>query len=78
MKKNKIPQPHLYMKSLYFCEDERKDEEERGERFCLNIRKHFFSVRVTKCWHTLHRDIVEPSSLEIFKSHWDTVLDNLL
>jgi len=41
-------------------------------RFCLNIRKHFFSVRENEHKHRLPRQIVESPSLEIFKSHLDT------
>jgi len=47
-------------------------------KLCLNIRKHFFSVRVTKHWHRLPRETVECHSLEIFKSHLDMILDNQL
>ncbi|KAK4830659.1 hypothetical protein QYF61_012539 [Mycteria americana] len=47
-------------------------------RFQLNIRKHFFPVRVTKHWHKLPREIVESPSLETFKSSLDMVLGNLL
>ena len=50
----------------------------RHRRFPLNIRKHFFTVRVTKLWYRLPRDVVESSSLEIFKSHLDIVLGSLL
>ena len=46
-------------------------------RFPLNIRKHFFTVRVTEHWHRLPREVVESPSLEIFKSHLDMVLGNL-
>ncbi|KFV59396.1 hypothetical protein N328_11894, partial [Gavia stellata] len=46
-------------------------------RFCLNIRKHFFIVRVTEHWPRLPRKVVEPPSLAIFKSHLDMVLGNL-
>ncbi|XP_040977018.1 uncharacterized protein LOC121232714 [Aquila chrysaetos chrysaetos] len=38
----------------------------RGLR--LNIRKHLSTVRVTEHWHRLPGDVVEPASLEIFKS----------
>ena len=42
-------------------------------RFCLNIRKHFFIVRVTKHSPRLLREIVESPSLAIFKSRLDTI-----
>ena len=46
----------------------------KHRRFHLNIKKHFFTVRVAEHWHRLPREIAESSSLEIFKSHLDTVL----
>ena len=47
-------------------------------RFCLNTRKCFFTVRVTEQWHRLSRKVGEFPSLEILKSHLDTVLGSLL
>ena len=44
----------------------------------LNIRKHFLTVRVTKHWHRLPREVVESPSLELFKSHLNTVLGEQL
>ena len=43
-----------------------------------SIRKHFFTLRVTEHWHRLPREVVESPSLEIFKSHLDTVLGSWL
>jgi len=37
-------------------------------RFPLNIRKHYFTVRVTEHWNKLPRDNMESPSLKIFKS----------
>ena len=45
---------------------------------CLNIRKHFLTVRVTEYWNRLPRELVESPSLEIFKSCLDMVLGNWL
>jgi len=44
--------------------------------FPLNIRKHFFTVRVTDHWRRVPREVVEFPSLEIFKNSLDTVLGN--
>jgi len=43
-------------------------------RFPLNIRKHFFTVSVTKHWHRLPREVVDSPSLEIFRSRLDVAL----
>jgi len=50
----------------------------KRRRFCLNIRKHFFTVRVTKHWHRLPSEVVESPSLDILKSQLDMVLGNCL
>ena len=46
--------------------------------FPLNIRKHFFTVRVTEHWHRLPREVVESPSLAILKGCLDMVLGNQL
>ncbi|KAK4830344.1 hypothetical protein QYF61_010108 [Mycteria americana] len=48
----------------------------KQRRFPLNMRKHFFTVRVIEHWHRLPREAVESPSMEIFKSDLDIVLDN--
>ncbi|KAK4832569.1 hypothetical protein QYF61_024187 [Mycteria americana] len=50
----------------------------KHRRYCLNIRKHLFTVRVTKHWHRLPKEVVECPTLETFKRHLDMVLDSLL
>jgi len=43
-------------------------------KFCLNMRKNFFPLRVTEPWNTLPRVVVGSPSLEIFKTLLDVVL----
>jgi len=47
-------------------------------KFRLNMRKYFFTLRVTEHWNRLPREVVESPSLEIFKTRLDKVLYNLL
>ncbi|KFQ79098.1 hypothetical protein N337_08242, partial [Phoenicopterus ruber ruber] len=49
-----------------------------NRKVCLNMRKNFFTVRVTEPWHRLPREGVESPSLEISKTRLDAVLCNLL
>jgi len=44
----------------------------------LNMRKNFFTLRVTEHWNRLPREIVESPSLETFKTRPDKVLCSLL
>jgi len=50
----------------------------KHSKFHLNMRKNFFPLRVTEHWNRLPREVVESPSLEIFKSHLNTVLYSLL
>ncbi|GAB0194358.1 mitochondrial enolase superfamily member 1 [Grus japonensis] len=45
-------------------------------KFHLNMRKNFFTLRVTEHWNRL-QEVVESPSLEIFKTHLDAILCNL-
>ncbi|GAB0179444.1 hypothetical protein GRJ2_000409700 [Grus japonensis] len=47
-------------------------------KFHFNMRKNFFTVRVTEHWNRLPRQVVESPSLEIFKTRLDVILCNLL
>uniref|UniRef100_A0A8B9DSV2 Reverse transcriptase domain-containing protein n=1 Tax=Anser cygnoides TaxID=8845 RepID=A0A8B9DSV2_ANSCY len=40
-------------------------------KFCTNMRKNFFTVRVMEHWNRLPREVVESPSLEIFKARLD-------
>ena len=42
------------------------------------MHKNFFTVRVTEHWDRLPRKVVESPSLEIFKTHLDTYLCDLV
>ncbi|KAK4826740.1 hypothetical protein QYF61_010993, partial [Mycteria americana] len=46
----------------------------KHRRFLLNIRKHFFTVRMTEDWHRLPREVVKSPSLDILKRWLDIVL----
>ncbi|KFQ22496.1 hypothetical protein N332_10037, partial [Mesitornis unicolor] len=48
------------------------------ERFKLDIRKKFFTVRVVRHWHRLPREAVDAPSLEVFKARLDRALGNLV
>jgi len=50
----------------------------KHRKFHLNMRKNFFTLRVTEHWNRLPREAVESPSLEIFKMHLDKVLCSLL
>ncbi|KFZ59645.1 hypothetical protein N321_02803, partial [Antrostomus carolinensis] len=47
-------------------------------KFHTNLRKNFFTVRVTEHWDRLPREVVESPSLEMFKTHLDAFLCNLM
>lgn len=55
-----------------------QNQRQQAQRFFLNIKKHVFTLRVTKNWHRLPREAVESPLLEILKSHMDAVLGNVL
>ncbi|KFV85748.1 hypothetical protein N308_08956, partial [Struthio camelus australis] len=50
----------------------------KHRRFHLNLRKNFFTVRVTEPWNRLPREVVESPSLEIPKTHLDAILCSVL
>jgi len=50
----------------------------RHRKVRLNMRKNFFTLRMTEHWNRLPRQVVDSPSLEIFKTHLDKVLCSLL
>ncbi|KFV74050.1 hypothetical protein N308_04883, partial [Struthio camelus australis] len=50
----------------------------KHRKFHLNIRKSFFTVRVTEHWKRLPREVVQSPLLEIFQSRLDRVLGNVV
>jgi len=50
----------------------------KHRKFHLNMRKNFFTLRLTEPWHRLPRGAVESPSLEIFKTRLEKFLCSLL
>jgi len=50
----------------------------RQGRFRLDIRKKTFTERVVKLWNRLPSAVVESPSLEVFKKHVDTEVQDMV
>jgi len=44
----------------------------------LDVRRKFFTERVVRLWHTLLREPVDASSLEVFKARLNEALGCLI
>jgi len=69
----------IYLQEVPLSQALRGDEHKlKHSKFHLNMRKSFFTLRVMEHWNRLPRGVVEPPSLEIFKTHLGVVLCSLL
>ncbi|KFO71912.1 hypothetical protein N303_00206, partial [Cuculus canorus] len=48
------------------------------DRFRLDIRRNFFTMRVVRHWNRLPREAVDAPSLEVFKARLDGALGSLI
>lgn len=59
-------------RGLFSCalwQDQRQGAKLKCRNLCLNIKKQFFTESVTEQGHRSPREVVKPSSSEIFKRH---------
>ena len=50
------------------------DHKLQHRKFCTNMRRNFFTVRVAEHWNRLPSGAVDSPPLEIFKTHLATYL----
>ena len=65
---------------LVVCSNRRKSNGLKLEhrKFCTNMQKNFFTVRVIEHWNRLSREVVESQTLEVFKEHLDIMLRDMV
>ena len=49
----------------------------RGGRLRTDVRRKFITQKALRCWHGLHREPVDVSSLEAFEARLDEALGSL-
>ena len=60
-------------REVHFCGLKVKERKLR-----LDVRKKFFTQRVLRHWHRLRREVVDVSSLEVFKTRLDGAFGSLI
>jgi len=48
----------------------------KEDRFRMDIRKTFFTMRAVRCWNRLPREVVDVPSLEVFKVRLHGILSH--
>lgn len=67
--------------SLFGCaqqQDERQRAQTKAQEVLAEYEGHFFTARLTEHWDRLPREVVGFPSLEIFRTHLDAILHNVL
>jgi len=65
--------------SVVPCDKTKGNEHKlKHRKLRLNMRKNLFTLRVTKQWNRLPREVVDTPSLEIFKTFQEKILCNMI
>ena len=49
-----------------------------GMEDLIRYQERFFTERVVRCWHRLTREVMDATSLEVFKARLDGALGSLV